>query len=89
MPIHYSVTKRSDGWVISADGVSLLLCSSRKMALRTIRDAVAQDVAIQESLPTAGATVGAAQQKVPHRIEQRRDSRSGVFPKQVALSSCS
>lgn len=85
MPIHYSVTRRSDGWVISADGVSLLLCSSRKVALRTIRDAVAQE----GLLPSAGAIADAPRRRTLHRVERPRDSRSDDFPAPVALSSCS
>lgn len=45
MSPHYVVTRHSDGWVIVADGAPLLLCSSRKTALRTIRDALAQEEA--------------------------------------------
>jgi hypothetical protein len=36
---HYVISKRNDGWVIAVDGVPLLVCERRKVAVQAVRDA--------------------------------------------------
>jgi hypothetical protein len=36
---HYVISKHGDGWMIAVDGARLLLCESRRTALRAVQDA--------------------------------------------------
>jgi hypothetical protein len=45
---HFSLTKRSDGWLIAVDGADLLVCARRKAALRAIRDAIARELSLDD-----------------------------------------
>lgn len=58
---HFSLTKRSDGWLIAVDGADLLLCARRKAALRAIRDAIARELSLDDHVHAYRAQIDDAQ----------------------------
>ncbi len=39
MEIQYAIAKRDNGWVISVDGVEILTCGCRDVAIKTVKAA--------------------------------------------------
>ena len=52
MEAQVSIAKRSDGWVISVDGVEILTCSLRSVAIEIVKTVTAREPDIRDAVIT-------------------------------------
>lgn len=71
----YSISKSGDGWTISVDGATMLLCEFEKTAIKTVRRAKALSNAA-----AGGRTGNADARRRPLSNEERHERSAGSAP---------